>query len=85
MDGEELEKLHYMEKFLKKHQKDHGSRYAFKQRLAKKTMLKPKKGFPKIRGGHLMSKALTMHCWLCCQPTCWRTICTTGKSDYSST
>ena len=50
MDGEELERLHYMEKFLKKHQKDHGSRYAFKQRLAKKTMLKPKKGFPKIRG-----------------------------------
>ena len=30
--------------------KNHGSRYAFKQRLAKKTMLKPKKGFPKIRG-----------------------------------
>ena len=50
MEGEELERLHYMEKFLKKHQKDHGSRYAFKQRLAKKTMLKPKKGFPKIRG-----------------------------------
>ena len=31
MDGEELERLHYMEKFLKKHQKDHGSRYAFKK------------------------------------------------------
>ena len=50
MDGEELDKLHYMEKFLKKHPKDHGSTYGFKQRVAKKTMLKPKKGFPKIRG-----------------------------------
>jgi len=43
-----LDNLLYIAQFIKEHQK--GAERQFKQRLHKLTMIRPKKGFPKIRG-----------------------------------
>lgn len=50
LDGSILQNLQYIDSFIKKYQRDNETRYRFRQRLLKLTMIKPKKGYPKLRG-----------------------------------
>ncbi|CAE7237646.1 unnamed protein product [Symbiodinium natans] len=50
LEGTEAERLKHIDSFIKNYQREHGTRYKFKQKLLKLTMIQPKKGFPKIRG-----------------------------------
>ena len=50
LEGTDVEKLRQIQQYIYHFQKETNSRYRFKQKLLKMTMVKPKKGFPKLRG-----------------------------------
>ncbi|OLQ11797.1 hypothetical protein AK812_SmicGene4402 [Symbiodinium microadriaticum] len=50
LEGTDLEKLRLIQHYIYHFQKDMNSRYRFKQKLLKMTMIKPRKGFPRLRG-----------------------------------